>query len=85
MMDIRLRNVRDPNNIIQVTYNHYVEVLGPQKQWIPIDADGNEIAVEEPQTPEEKTIAELRAQIEELKALSAKPAPKRKTTKKTEE
>lgn len=62
-MDIRLRSKKDPNQIIQVLDQHYREVLEPQGQWIPIDADGNEI-VGKIRTVDEVTA--LKEQIEEM-------------------
>lgn len=38
-MDIRLRNVNNPDQEIVVLYPHWEQVLKPQKQWVPIEEE----------------------------------------------
>lgn len=86
-MDIRLRSKKDPTQIIQVLDHHYREVLEPQGQWTPIDADGNEITGVIRTTSEvdilkekiEAMQAEI-AQAEETRSQIAKPKTRTRKT-----
>lgn len=88
-MDIRLQSKNDPEQIIQVLDQHWKEVLEPQGQWIPIDADGNPIeeeVVEKIMTSNQ--ISEMKAEMERMAqalkdAEQLQEAAKKKSTTKT--